>query len=432
MEEQMLDCKEWRENHRNAEEDARCGRANGRSINDGHHMERWLQRCISTVHIPILTLIGLVIGISVALGGHGGGGSHEVHEYSGTESETGYDIPGVPFHVVVGKGKNAADDNAENHAYMDEAFSTVVEAFTFMTKNRTQYHRYDEALNKEVLKKVVIEPRVFNRNDKEFTFLVARTKEKGKVKLLISASQLERKGYLNQPDKLIPVLAREFQWVVSKADTAPKPKNIHVERDLKKAPIQSNQNIRHMSGPQRVQVLKELFHPYLRTEDAFQSLKGQPWFEIGSTSPHPPAQEESTTHLYEMRVREALQLIMRDSYFSEHTPKAIRSLLNGKIWNVAFVKIEKRDWATRTRVMPKDKAVTIGSEGKVIQPAIILVNYHRTAVPEDPYYPETQGLLMGALSADQLARVIALEIQHNIVDKSMRGHVAQDEITAPK
>jgi hypothetical protein len=39
---------------------------------------------------------------------------------------------------------------------------------------------------------------------------------------------------------------------------------------------------------------------------------------------------------------------------------------------------------------------------------------------------------MGALSADQLARVIALEIQQNIVEKSMTGHVAQDERTAPK
>jgi hypothetical protein len=33
---------------------------------------------------------------------------------------------------------------------------------------------------------------------------------------------------------------------------------------------------------------------------------------------------------------------------------------------------------------------------------------------------------MGALSAEQLARVIALEIQHNIQEKSMAGHVAQD------
>ena len=39
---------------------------------------------------------------------------------------------------------------------------------------------------------------------------------------------------------------------------------------------------------------------------------------------------------------------------------------------------------------------------------------------------------MGVLSAEQLARVIALEIQHNIQEKSMAGHVAQDALTAPK
>ena len=143
-------------------------------------------------------------------------------------------------------------------------------------------------------------------------------------------------------------------------------------------------------------------------------------------------QPDSTTKLYDIRVREALQLIVRDPSFHEQTPKAIRSLLNGKIWNVSFAKIEERDWATRTRVLPKDKAVIVWENGRLIQPAKILVNYHRTAVPEDPFYSLANGLPMGALSADQLARVIALEIQNNITDKSMRGHVAQDEVTAPK
>jgi hypothetical protein len=41
-------------------------------------------------------------------------------------------------------------------------------------------------------------------------------------------------------------------------------------------------------------------------------------------------------------------------------------------------------------------------------------------------------LPMGALSADQLARVIASEIQSNIAEKSQSGHVAQDALTAPK
>jgi hypothetical protein len=76
--------------------------------------------------------------------------------------------------------------------------------------------------------------------------------------------------------------------------------------------------------------------------------------------------------------------------------------------------------------------VVVGQAGHTIQPATILVNTYRSAAPDDPFYPDTKGLPMGALSADQLARVIALEIQHNIIEKSMTGHVAQDEMTVPK
>lgn len=62
---------------------------------------------------------------------------------------------------------------------------------------------------------------------------------------------------------------------------------------------------------------------------------------------------------------------------------------------------------------------------------MVLINIYRTAAPEDPFYAETNGLFLVALPADTLARVIASEIQHNITEKSMRGHVAQDELTAP-
>ncbi len=74
----------------------------------------------------------------------------------------------------------------------------------------------------------------------------------------------------------------------------------------------------------------------------------------------------------------------------------------------------------------------VGAAERRIQPATVLVNLHRSAQPDDPFYGETKGLPMGALSPDQLARVIALEIQQNVVEKSMTGHVAQDALTAPK
>ena len=97
-----------------------------------------------------------------------------------------------------------------------------------------------------------------------------------------------------------------------------------------------------------------------------------------------------------------------------------------------MAKIDERDWTTRTRVVPEDKAVTVGERGRVIQPAKVLVNYNRTVEPKENLYGETQGLPMGALSAEQLARVIAWEIQSQITEKSLRGHVAQDEQTAPE
>lgn len=314
----------------------------------------------------------------------------------------------------------------------DQAIQTVVGALTEMVAHRTQHRRFDEALTNNALNKVIIEPKVFNRDGKEFAFLVTRTKKKGQVNLLINASALKEKGYVNHPDQLVPVLAREFQWVVSKADSTKKRKAGVGERRLATAPILSNTTIRNMSEEERERALQALFNDYLTTVDDFQSLRGQPYYDMGSTTKIPPAQPDSTIRLYDIRVREALQRIVREPYFQEQTPKAVRSLLNGKIWNVSFADIESRDWATRARVVPEDKAVLVGERGRTIQPAKILVNVHRPAAPEDPFYPWSKDLPMGALSVDQLARVIALEIENNIVEKSMRGHVAADEQSTPR
>ena len=187
-----------------------------------------------------------------------------------------------------------------------------------------------------------------------------------------------------------------------------------------------------MSGDERLKLLGTLFEQYLLTLDEYRSLDGQPYYEQGTTSLIQPMHSDSSTKLYDIRVREALQKIVEEPWFMTHTPKAVRSLLNGTIWNVTFVKIDQRDWATRTRVLPEDKAIVVGEARRTIQPATILVNTYRTATPDDPFYRETNGLPMGALSADQLARVIAKEIEHNVLEKSMRGHVAQDELTRPK
>jgi hypothetical protein len=365
------------------------------------------------------------------------GASHQGHVAHADDDApaiigTGHAIPGASFQVFLAKGHDAAGAREVDEGRTDAAVQTVIDAFTHMMQHRPDYPRFDEALKKEALHSVVIEPTVINRDGKEFSFLVARTKDPGRVKLLISAAALNEKGYLHHPEQLAPVLAKEFQWVVSKADTAPKANTIYVERDLKHAVIHMDKEIPRMSPEDRARTLQRLFETYLRTVDDQKSLEGQPFYEVGATTLVPPAQPDSTTKLYDIRVREALQTIVREPYFGQHTPKAVRSLLNGKVWNVAFVKIDQRDWATRTRVLPEDKAVVVGARGEPIQPAAILVNTYRTAASDDPYYADTKGLPMGALSPDQLARVIAWEIQNNIIEKSLKGHVAQDATTAPK
>jgi hypothetical protein len=381
--------------------------------------------------IGIFAIGSLSLAVPSASANHQGR-EHQIGHEADETTGAGYAVPGASFQVFLSKGKGIPDSEGTDQPAAEAAVQTVLDALTFMMQHRADYPRFDESLKKNALQSVIVEPTVINQDGKPFPFLVARTKEPGKVKLLISAASLKEKGYLDHPDQLVPVLAREFQWVVSKADTSPKPKMVSVERDLKHAPICTDREIREMAGDERARLIQQLFETYLTTVDDHKSLEGQPYYEVGGTTPVPPVQSDSTTKLYDIRVREALQKIVREPYFSERTPNAVRSLLNGKIWNVAFVKIDQRDWATRTRVLPEDKSVVLGQAGRTIQPAAILVNTYRTAAPDDPFYPETKGLPMGALSADQLARVIALEIQHNIIEKSMTGHVAQDEMTAPK
>lgn len=380
----------------------------------------------------ILGLVWMVAVVPLAMGSHKGSEEHHLASETGTEKSVGHAIAGAPFQVYLAEGAGTDEEGSQVQAKLDTALHTVVEAFNFMMEHRTDYTRFHEALTKEALYKVIIEPKVANRDGKEFLLLVARISQPHQVNLLISASALEEQGYLNHPEQLVPVLAREFQWVVSKSDTTPKRQANVLPSNFKQAPIKTNQEIAEMSGEEREHLLQELFHTYFTTTDRYNSLEGQSYYETGSTTRIPPAQPDSTTKLYDIRVREALQKIVREPYFQEQTPKAVRSLLNGKVWNVTFADIPNRDWATRTRVVPKEQSITAGEQDKTIQPAMVLINIHRSASPDDSFFAETNGLPMGALPAGILARVIAREIQDNITEKSMRGHVAQDELSAPQ
>ncbi|MEX0829841.1 MAG: hypothetical protein WD032_06330 [Nitrospirales bacterium] len=394
-------------------------------------MDRWRRHKAIWMSVISGTMLCL-LSISIAKANHRGSAGYESSEVMGIEETIGHPIPGARFKVYWGKSNGLPGGETFSHAQVDDTVQTVIDALTVMATHRADYQRFDETLAKGVLHKVIIEPHVFNRDGKEFMFLVARTNREGQVNVLINAAALREQGFVNHPSKLVPILAREFQWVLSKSDTSPKRQVMAEERSLEHVPVLTRKEIDNLAGAEREKALKALFEGYLTTVDEYNSLELQPYYESGSASPVPAAQADSTTKFYDIRVRQALKRIVREPEFLQKTPKAVQSLLNGKIWNVAFTHIESRDWGTRTRVLPKEKAVQVGEKGRMIQPAKILINLHRKAVPEDPYYAMTDGLPMGALSTDQLAQVIALEIENQIIEKSMRGHVAEDERTAPQ
>lgn len=350
-----------------------------------------------------------------------------------SESE-GAAVPGAEFRVYLHREEPSRADGewTLDDACAKRVLDTVVGALAELVRRRAEFPRFDESLRRHLLDRVVIEPRVRNREGQEFPLLAARTGEAGTVRLLVSAAMLDAHGYVGYAERLAPILAREFQWVVSKADTSPKPAVTSAARNLVGATVLADGVIRRLSGPEREQAIRHLFGSYLRTTDDRRSLDGQSYYEVGVDRLLPPTQPDSTTKFYDIRVREALQIVVREPWFWEQTPKAVRGLLNGTVWAVAVVKIDERDWATRTRVLSEDKAIAVGTPERMVQPATVLVNLCRKAAPEDPFFPHTKGLPMGALSAKQLATVIALELEHNLTEKSQAGHVAQDEQSAPK
>lgn len=357
-----------------------------------------------------------------------GGSGIAFHHPSGL----GHEIPGLSFRVFVARETEGVGAGNLDEPQSDAVLQTVIRTLSYLNQHRQDYPRFDDAVNKGMLDRVIIEPSVRNHEGKTFAFLVVRTVDPGRVRLLISASSMKEKGYIGQAKQFASVLAGEFQWVISKAETGHKPKAVSSQRDLRHTDIRTDRDIRSLSSEERVRVLQQLFETYLRTVDDQRSLEGQSYYEVGGTALLQPSQPDSATKFYDLRVREALLKIVRDPFFLNYLPLAVTNLLNGNIWNVAFVKIDQRDWATRTRVLSAEKAVLVGDPGKLIQPAAILINLHRTAVPDDPFYSETRPLPMGALSSDQLAFVIAKEIQHNLVEKSQTGHVTQDALTAPE
>jgi hypothetical protein len=154
--------------------------------------------------VPILG-IGLFVAMApLAMGSHRGSDDHQVASETGAEETGGHSIPGVSFQVFLHEGKGAVKDESQGQVRANAALQTVVEAFGHMIEHQTDYARFHEALTKEALHQVIIEPKVVNREGKEFLLLVVRTSRPGQGNLLMSASALEEQGYLNRPEQLVP------------------------------------------------------------------------------------------------------------------------------------------------------------------------------------------------------------------------------------
>ena len=319
-------------------------------------MSRWIPPGLWALLLMCVVLVCFAAHGYAAQEGHDGQFAPEFHE----PSDSGYEIPGLSFQLFVDRGTKETVCGSLDETEDNAALRTVIDTFSYLNQHRHTYPRFDEAVSKGMLDRVILQPSVRNHQGKSFPFLVVRTMDPGRVRLLISASLMKEGGYLEVVERFATVLAREFQWVVSKAETGQKSKAVLIERDLRHAPIRSDKEIRALSGEERIRLLQKLFETYLRTVDDQRSLEGQSYYEVGSTNLVAPSQPDSAIKFYDIRVREALQKIVREPSFLDPIPLAVTNLLNGNIWNVAFVKIEQRDWATRTRVQPVDKAVMVG------------------------------------------------------------------------
>jgi hypothetical protein len=260
-------------------------------------------------------------------------GEKHKHAVPETQSyEHSFRVENATFNILIRSGND-----------LDVAH-TVLDAVESMIEKRFEHPRFNEALEKSALQSIVIEPKVMNTEGQDFLILVVRTQKPGRVNLLVSSSQLRQRNLLDKPEELIPILAKEFSWVVSKADTAAKPKTVTTERDLQNANVLNDQDILKMSGEARVKALRSLFDSYLRTVDEQKSLENQSYYEEGSDTLHEPSNKESTVKFYDIRIRQALEKIVSDAEFLKKYPRAVQSLLNGKIWNIAFVRQSRKGW----------------------------------------------------------------------------------------
>ena len=146
----------------------------------------------------ILLVASAVTIASIALGYHKEGTEEpSAVPHTTGEASMGHAIPGASFHIFLHEEQRPGREGGRGQSRDKAALQTVMEAFSRMMKHPENFPRFQEALAKDALHHVLIEPNVVNREGKEFLFLVARTTHPNQVNLLISASALQEQGYLH-------------------------------------------------------------------------------------------------------------------------------------------------------------------------------------------------------------------------------------------
>ncbi|MDR4469501.1 MAG: hypothetical protein MRJ68_14605, partial [Nitrospira sp.] len=166
----------------------------------------WIKNGLLTLSLGVV-LSSFAVGVYAAEVDHSGEPGRELHQ----PSESGHLIPGLSFRVFVDRGAEGAASGALGEAEANEVLQTVLHTFSYLNQRRQHYPRFDEAVSKGMLERVIVQPVVRNHEGKTFPFLVVRTVDPGRVRLLISASSMKERGYLGQAERFAPVLVREFQ-----------------------------------------------------------------------------------------------------------------------------------------------------------------------------------------------------------------------------
>ncbi len=153
-------------------------------------MSRWIPSDLWALFLMCVVVVCFAAHGYVAQEGHDGQFAPEFHD----PSDSGYEIPGLSFRLFVDRGMKGTVRGSLDETEGNAALRTVIDTFSYLNQHRHTYPRFDEAVSKGMLDRVILQPSVRNHEGKSFPFLVVRTVDHGRVRLLISASSMKEGG----------------------------------------------------------------------------------------------------------------------------------------------------------------------------------------------------------------------------------------------